>query len=566
MYISKLIIENYKCFGGRFILKLNEHLNILVGDNEVGKSTIIETINLVLTGLIDGKYLKSELNRYLFNLDIILEFQETLKKAVDKASSKPPEILIEVYFEDIKDDSVKAFFEGNCNSEKRKACGIQFKIAFNDDYKSLYEKLVESGDFSSIPIEFYDFHWNSFARDETITPFKIPLKSAFIDSSVSKYKNGSDIYISRILRDYLSDEQKNAVSQAYRKLRDVFEQDKSIEDINKEIKEAINISDKEVELSLDVSSKNAWETTLTTYLDKIPFHYVGQGEQTLVKTKLALSHKNAIESNILLIEEPENHLSYSKLNNLINFIKNSNPDKQIIVSTHNSFVANKLGLGNLILFSLDKNLKTRKNLPFNDLSNETKEFFEKLSGYDTLRLILCNKVVLVEGDSDELIFNKAYLLNRKNLPIEDEIEVISVGTSFLRFLEIAEKLKKQVAVVTDNDGEIELLKKKYKNYLGKKEEQNITIFFEDKIRVGNLRIGNDEKPFNFNTLEPILAEANGLVKMNKILKKTYVDINELHKYMRLNKTECALNIFKSTEKIVFPKYILEAINFIIDEK
>ncbi len=56
------------------------------------------------------------------------------------------------------------------------------------------------------------------------------------------------------------------------------------------------ISDKKVELSVDMSTKNAWETSITTYLNDIPFSYVGRGEQCLVKTKLALSNKNSIRS------------------------------------------------------------------------------------------------------------------------------------------------------------------------------------------------------------------------------------------------------------------------------
>jgi putative ATP-dependent endonuclease of the OLD family len=52
------------------------------------------------------------------------------------------------------------------------------------------------------------------------------------------------------------------------------------------------------------------------------------------------------------------------------------------------------------------------------------------------------------------------------LPIEDGIDVISVGTSFLRFLEIAEKINKPVAVITDNDGDVAALSKKYADYLG----------------------------------------------------------------------------------------------------
>ena len=76
---------------------------------------------------------------------------------------------------------------------------------------------------------------------------------------------------------------------------------------------------------------------------------------------------------------------------------------------------------------------------FSELSEDTYNFFKKVAGYDTLRMILCKKAILCEGDSDELVIQKAYMqLNDGRLPIEDGIEVISVGVSFLRFLEIAD--------------------------------------------------------------------------------------------------------------------------------
>ena len=77
-----------------------------------------------------------------------------------------------------------------------------------------------------------------------------------------------------------------------------------------------------------------------------------------------------------------------------------------------------------------------------------------------MRLILCQKAILVEGDSDELVVQKAYLNKYGKLPIHDGIDIISVGTSFLRFLEIAVKLNKPTIVVTDNDGNLEALEKK----------------------------------------------------------------------------------------------------------
>jgi len=566
MYISKVVIENYKCFDGTFSLSLNKHLNILVGDNEVGKSTVIEAINLALTGLFNGRYLKSELNQYLFNNNVVEKYFKAIENIKNDSIPIPPEILIEIYFDDIDDDSTKALFEGNGNTTKQKACGVQFRIALSESYKSYYEELTKNGEIKSLPIEYYDFHWSSFARDETVTPALIPIKPALIDSSNTRYSNGSDVYISRILRDRLEDTEKNSVSQAYRKFRDSFDRDPAIMAINEKIQVDSYISEKRVELSVDVSSKNAWETTLTTYLDKVPFHYVGKGEQTLVKTKLALGHKRTKEASVLLIEEPENHLSHTKLNRLIEFIKSSNEEKQIILSTHSSFVANKLNLGNLILFNNNHLTNIRTNMSFNELSSETREYFEHLSGYDTLRLILCKSSILVEGDSDELVVKRAYMDSHLGkLPIEEEKEIISVGTAFLRFLEIASKLNKQVAVVTDNDSNIEGVKDKYKNYLEDGKNLNIKICFDSQNDSGNLTTGKENKSFNYNTLEPKLVKENGLELINKILEKSYNSENDLHKYMMLNKTECALKIFKSNLCIKFPKYINDAIDFVSNE-
>lgn len=549
VHIKEINIENFKCFRGTFNLKLNEGLNILVGDNEVGKSTILEAIHLALTGIFNGKYLRNELTQYLFNNKVVEEYIKSLEKKGGKIPI-PPQIMIEMFIggEDMP------LLEGDQNSKRTKLIGISLKIAFDENkYKKEYESLVATGGIKTIPIEYYGITWASFARD-IITPKSIPLKSALIDSSSYRYRSGSDVYIAQIIRDFLDIEDKVAISQAHRKLKESFMDDHSIDVINAKIKEAVNISDKEVKISIDLSSKNAWENSLMTYLDDVPFHHIGKGEQTIVKTKLSLSHKKSKEANILLLEEPENHLSHSKLNQLIGELKRGNQEKQVIVSTHSSFVANKLGLGSIIL------LHDQKTTKFDALSIGTKAFFEKLSGYDTLRLLLCKKAILVEGDSDELVVQKAYMSkNDGKLPIEDGVDVISVGTSFLRFLEIAKKIKKPVSVVTDNDGNIEAVKRKYSEYLLEESTTKdfIKICFDETVDTGKLRIG--DKMFNYNTLEPKMLKANSLKELNKILDADCKTVDDLHKYMKEYKTDSALKIFDTADKINFPEYITKAI-------
>jgi putative ATP-dependent endonuclease of OLD family len=245
-----------------------------------------------------------------------------------------------------------------------------------------------------------------------------------------------------------------------------------------------------------------------------------------------------------LFEEPENHLSHTKLNQLINYISNDDKEKQILISTHNSFVSNKLGLKNLIL------LNDKKTVRLNDLSDDTFQFFKKLSGYDTLRLILCKKAILVEGDSDELIVQKAYQVRNGKLPIEDGIDVISVGTSFLRFLEIAAKTQKQVAVVIDNDGKFDIkITKKYELY---KDSVSIKIFADNRNEL--------------RTLEPQIIDANNenlavLCEVLEIDNKKHDTADKISEYMQNNKTNSALKIFNTDKRINFPNYINNVVDW-----
>lgn len=539
MSISKLKIKNFKCFSDWFTIDFDSDINILVGNNGTGKSTILEAINLVLTGTYHGKNIRNELSQYLFNKAIVDDYLETVNKG---ESVPPPEIIIEAYF----DEEIPSFL-GDGNSENSKdVSGITLSIVFDNKYSNEYQLLCKEK-ITSIPIEYYDIYWRSFAR-ENITSRSISVKSAMIDTTSYTPISGSDFYISRIVRNILDENEIVSVTQAHRMMKEKFSEDPSIVSINQKLAETSN---QDLSISVDFGTRNSWENSLVTQLNNIPYNNIGKGTQCVLKTQLALSDKKIENKHIILIEEPECHLSYSNLNILLDSINSSSQDKQIIVTTHSSFVSNKLGLGNLIL------LNDCKTLRLNNLSLSTNVYFKRIAGYDTLRLLLSKKAILVEGDSDELVIQRAYMdtFNGK-LPIHDGIDVISVGTSFLRFLEIAKILDLQVAVVTDNDGNITSLKNKYKDYLGDNKTSNIKICFDEEVHEYN----GDLKNYNFNTLEPCIYRANTLDVMNQILDKNFSEPDDLLRYMKGNKTEVALKIFSSNIKIKYPKYIEEAIS------
>lgn len=549
MFIEKVIIQNFKCFEGKFEISLNNNLNILVGDNEVGKSTIIEAINLTLSGWLNWRYLSTELTESLFNKDIIKNFLEWINQT--QTYSLPPKVIIELHC-DFWEDSINSEYGWDFNLDKdRKAKGIMFQIYFDEEKTNEYisDVLKSWEELNSMPIEFCEFSWTAFSRKPKV-PRTIPICASLIDSSSFRYKNGSDVNASRIIRDCLTNEEETKISQAHRRLKDSFSNDPSVQGVNKKIQQ--NISDKVVSLQIETSTKMSWESSLIPYIDDIPFQSAWKWEQCLVKTKLSLQDENTKKSNILLIEEPENHLSHSKLNELISYIKRNSDGKQVIISTHSSFVANKVWLINLTLLSSHEISKKRSNFPITQLDDDTQQYFEKLSWYDTLRLILCKKAILVEWDSDELIVQRAYMkLHEGRLPIEDGIDVISVRSlAFKRFLDIAKELGQQVVVVTDNDWDYnKKIIEKYKDY--------------DTCTTIKICADNRE---DLKTLEPQFVDANkdDLDSLRIILdldKVKYPDADSISAYMEIksNKTKWALKIFDTDKDIKFPQYILDAI-------
>nr|WP_103083989.1 TOPRIM nucleotidyl transferase/hydrolase domain-containing protein [Tetragenococcus halophilus] len=532
---------------GGFELDFKNGINILVGNNEAGKSTILEAIHMALSGIFRGRALIRNLTQYLFNYNVVEEY---LKSISNGKPIEPPYILIELYLE----DGAFPVLEGDLFTDKRqtgKINGVSLRIALDEKYNEEYTELIKSGELASLPIEYYTVDWYAFSR-KPLTARSIPIKSSLIDAGLSKFQNGSDVYISRIVQNILEIEEKTQVAQAYRRIKESFANESAISAINSKITDISKLSNKEIGLTVDLGARSTWDGSLIMQLDNIPFDFIGKGEQSVIKTDLALSDKRSEKSSVILIEEPECHISHARLNQLLESVKSNYGDKQIILSTHNSFVANKLGLDNLIL------LNRQDTVRFDDL--KAKEFFEKISGYDTLRLVLCDKVILVEGDSDELVIQRAYMDNNGGrLPIEDGVEVIYVGTSFIRFLEIAERLKIPVRVVTDNDGNISGLEKKYEEYLGKNKKENIEICYDKSIHTGPLTLGEGNKPFNYNTLEPLLLDVNGLDVLNTVFGTAYKSEDDLNKYMKNYKTECALNIFSYKFTINYPEYIMRAI-------
>lgn len=536
MAIKKLLIKNYKSIDYA-VIKLNDDVNIFVGENDSGKSTILEALSIVTTSKLNGIPFDKQVKANMFNQNIRQKYKDSCKNSQNVM--EPPEIIIEIYL-DLEDQT----YAGSNNELREDCTGIRMKLSLNREYAEAYKQMLIKKEIYDIPIELYSVSYRYFNSDPVIYRFS-PVKAVFIDTTRKNYSNMVDRFVTDNITAYLNSQEQTDLSTAYRKSRHSFQENSVVSKLNELIKQNVRMNSKEVEIDLREDVVDEWKRQMSVMVENIPFENLGFGTQNSIKIELAIRNSKD-QINVVLMEEPENNLSYTNMAKLINHIVESG-EKQVFVSTHSSYIANKLDLGKLFL------LQNGKIEPMSALPEATKNYFKKLPGYDTLRIILAEKVILVEGATDELIIQRAYLDEYGKLPIADGIDVIVVDSlAFKRYCDIAVMMGKKAVIVTDNDSNIQKnIIDKYVDYTGK---PNLIFVYE-----------LDE---NLNTIEPSVLEANCvngeptevfkqvISKKGSMLSKNKQEILD---FMKGNKAEWALRVFDGNEKINYPEYIKDAI-------
>lgn len=534
MYIAHLSILNFKRFE-TLELDLNPGMSIIVGDNSTGKSTILEAIHLLLSGTYDGKVLTSPIPPHIFNINATKHFFDSIRK---RADTPPPSIRIEALIANTIEGEVSYLLE----------------ITPEPSYISLVIEAAKEETRDSLPTEYYRIRRSKFVNG------KPTLKSApFFRSHMLSYDLTEKIDIQEtidtLLQSGLSDDDMSRISKLQSELTNIALGDDTISELNAAMSKRTRklYTGEELHVNTDFTESSQWTSMLSLSVDGLPLNACGQGTIKAILTNAALTSLTSdrrIAAGPILIEEPENRLSYQSLQRFLAHLSSLNTERQIILTTLSSNVVNHFGLNNLILLS-HKGCSTLRSLP-----PDTRDFFERLSGYDTLRLILAPKVILTEGDSDELIIQKAYLELHRHLPIVDGIDTITVhGLAFTRYLELAHGLNTDIAIVTDNDGNPDGVRCR----LNSSNDNHISIFTPDTLLSYSDFEGDAIPGFNYNTLEPHMLKANRLDTLNKVFHTEFTNDREMLQYMHRNKCECALQLFRTEIQLKYPQYIIDAI-------
>ena len=529
MFLKKLIVKNYKIFEN-IQIELNNGLNIFIGENDSGKSTILEVLSILTTGKLNGFAFERLLNANMFNNKVRKEY---IKSISDNKPKAPPQIILEAFFDG--DPQCK----GINNTLYEDDCGINVTVKIADDNSEVYQKLLSEGKLKDIPIELYEIKRKYFSG-ETVNYRYGPFKGTFIDTTKKDYFGVIDHYITDSIENNFTDDQKRDLSIAFNESKRTFRGSNIVRELNKAVNDIIQ--DKNVSLGIKENEVDAWRKHISLVIDDIPFESIGFGSQNAIKIELALKNIEN-QANILLMEEPENNLSFSNITKLVDHVSSSK-GKQVFISTHSSYIANKLDLKNVLL------LHKGSIQPYSNLEEESRKFFLKQPEYNTLRFILASKIILVEGPTDDLIIQRAYKDKYNRLPSADGIDIFVVGSlSFKHYCNIAILMNKSIAVVTDNDGN------KKKNIIDRYEKysnNNITFYYEENN--------------SLNTIEPSVLSSNSTDNIpnesfvNIIYKsKNKYDKNTILNFMLNHKVEWALRVFEDKNNIAYPQYIKNVI-------
>ena len=107
----------------------------------------------------------------------------------------------------------------------------------------------------------------------------------------------------------------------------------------------------EYKFSVRTNAKSNLEADLILTEDDIPIENKGKGRQCFIKTEFALRKNEAEHSlDVLLLEEPENHLSHTNMKKLIQRISESDK-KQLFIATHSNLICTRLGLRKAIILN-----------------------------------------------------------------------------------------------------------------------------------------------------------------------------------------------------------------------
>ncbi|QKF58416.1 ATP-dependent nuclease [Aliarcobacter lanthieri] len=504
MYISKVKITNFRNFKSEEIL-FNDGINVIIGQNNAGKSNLIKALSLVL----DGERIKrldiDDFNKSLTFNDLKDNPPKiTISVSISKGKDETPDDLptisnwltkldasyesmltYEFFLPEKKHEeyisTITSLPEGDDRTEKT------WKIVKNDflrfyTYKIWGGDLINQAQADSESLKKIDFQFLDAIRDverDMLTGRNTLLREVFdffmdyeikIDETKSPETKFSEI----------KDRQMEFSEKA----------DILIQELTARIasgKEEILSYAKNTGASFNKANPNFEgtfsETEMYSVLKliveyesgiKIPATHNGLGYNNLIFMSLLLAKMqvnadvNYLDNNAkvfttLVIEEPEAHLHPAMQYKFLKFLNENRKEKkvrQVFVSTHSTHITSAVSLDEIICLHNENGISkiAYPKKVFSDREEKSKKYIQRFLDSTKSDMLFAQKVLFVEGIAEQLLMS--IFANYLDKSLEDNhVAIINVGGRFFdHFLYLFDSTKpftinKKIVCLTDRDPE-----------------------------------------------------------------------------------------------------------------
>lgn len=463
MYISSISLKNFRIFGDQKTkINFNKGLTLLVGENDSGKSAVIDALKIVL-GTTDLNWYRIKDSD--FNNEDITKEIEIVCKFSDLTNVECAAFLEYLTYEKSSDseDMPVLYVNWNCKmllnlTPFRPITRITTGI--NSDGPTLSQEakeLLRVTHLRALRDAYSDMQSGRNSRLSQVMQ-NIPNLNAGRDT----YTEDSELdelsltgifnLSNQLLSDYAP------LKSASQKMSDIL--DKKMLLKNDDIKVSLNVSGMEkAESKKIVSLLEKLDLTIdkdTSSLKGLP----GLGTSNIMSMACELLLKENIQesSQFLLIEEPESHIHAQRQLKLIKSLQNETElaNQQIILTTHSPLLASVVKLKNIIIIKSGNSYPLAKG--YTKLDDEDYAFLEKYIDATKANLFFSRSVIVVEGPGEALLVpTLATLLDRDFT--DYGVSLVDVrGTGLRRYSKIfqrenenVEPLNIKVACVTDRD-------------------------------------------------------------------------------------------------------------------
>lgn len=408
MYLSELKIKNFRCFDeSDHVIKFNKGLNVLVGENDSGKSAIIDSIRYVL-GTTDMTWNRLSPEEF-YNENTSLEIEIICK------------------FQDLSIEEKAAFIECLSYEGVKKEIECLY-INWKGSYLNTYNpprtitRMTTGKDGNGNIL-------SSEARELLRVTYLHALRDAYSEMSsgknsrlsrvmqnISNIDTGNDIY------NHGDDLEDLSVLGIANLSNDLLSKHKILSAVNLDmtsiIKEKMLLETDSFTTKLEVAGSNLNDKRkVMSLLEKLDLTVdkdssslmgrVGLGTSNVMSMACELLlHKDTKSNNkpcFLLIEEPEAHIHAQRQLKLIESLEDDSETNniQVILTTHSPLLASVVKLSNVIFVKKGKTYSLSKE--YTNLNEDDYVYLEKYLDATKSNLFFARSVVIVEGPGEALL-------------------------------------------------------------------------------------------------------------------------------------------------------------------